>query len=53
MDTPLDWMSSSVVSGIQLHYMARFCSIELAGFASAATSGAVIDLDLEIPTMDS
>ena len=36
-----------------LHCVARLCSRELAGFASAATSGAVIGLVLEIPTTDS
>ena len=37
MDTPLDRRASSAVPGLQLHHVARFCSNELAGFASAAT----------------
>ena len=53
MDMPLDWRASSLVPGLQLHHVARFCSKELAGFASAASPGAVIDLDLVIPTTGS
>ena len=53
MDTSIDRRTSSMVPGLQLHHVARFCSRELASFASAATPGVVIDLDLEIPTTSS
>ena len=50
MDTPLDQRASPRVPGLQRPHVARFCSREIVGFASAPAPGAVIDLALKIPS---
>ena len=50
VDTPLDQWASFRVPGLQRPHVARFCSREIVGFASAPAPGAVIDLALKIPS---